>query len=57
VTSAGIDDIPGAPKVVWSGGTPKIPQDVVRLDPKHLTIGWVSLRHATWRDAYTTRVL
>ena len=27
--------------VIWPGGTTKLPQDVLRLDPKNISIGWV----------------
>ena len=27
--------------MIWPGGTTKLPQDVLRLDPKNISIGWV----------------
>ena len=31
----------GAARILWPGGTTKVPQDTVRGDPKNLSIGWV----------------
>ena len=41
VLKNGFEPIAGAAKVVWPGGTTKIPQDTVRLDPPNMSIGWV----------------
>ena len=38
----GFERIVGSPKVIWPGGTTKLPQDKLRSgDPTHLSIGWI----------------
>ena len=41
VKRGGFEPTEGAAKIVWPGGTIKIPSDTLRSDPKRLSIGWV----------------